>query len=102
MPLKPGASVGRGEIPAVAMRPKGVSIGPSHGIDRQGCSHNTVKPKAKPEAQNRVMLAMGLGYGGSLTTLPLAEATLVYSQEGRRADEEGVVGVHSLSAPPVR
>lgn len=32
MPLRPGASVGRGDIPAVAMRLTGVGAGPSHGI----------------------------------------------------------------------
>ena len=32
MPLRPGASVGRGDIPAVAMRLIGVGAGPSHGI----------------------------------------------------------------------
>ena len=31
MPLRPGASVGRGDIPAVAMRLMGVGAGPSHG-----------------------------------------------------------------------
>ena len=32
IPFKPGASVGRGDTPATAMRPMGVGIGPSHGI----------------------------------------------------------------------
>lgn len=32
MPFKPGASVGRGETPARAIRPKGVGVGPIHGI----------------------------------------------------------------------
>ena len=32
MPLRPGASVGRGDIPAVAMRLMGVGAGTSHGI----------------------------------------------------------------------
>lgn len=32
MPFKPGASVGRGETPATAIRPKGVGVGPIHGI----------------------------------------------------------------------
>ncbi len=32
MPSSTGASVGRGDIPAVAMSPIGVGIGPSHGI----------------------------------------------------------------------
>ena len=31
-PLEPGASVGRGDIPAEAMRPTGVGIGPLQGI----------------------------------------------------------------------
>ena len=32
MPFKPGASVGRGETSAIAIRPKGVGVGPIHGI----------------------------------------------------------------------
>ena len=32
IPFKPGASVGRGDTPATAIRPMGVGISPSHGI----------------------------------------------------------------------
>ncbi len=32
MPFDPGASVGRGDIPAVAISLLGVGIGPAHGI----------------------------------------------------------------------
>lgn len=31
IPFKPGASVGRGDTPAIAKRPIGVGIGPIHG-----------------------------------------------------------------------
>lgn len=32
IPFEPGASVGRGDIPAVAIRDIGVGMGPTHGI----------------------------------------------------------------------
>ena len=31
MPFEPGASVGRGDMPADAMRPMGVGMGPTQG-----------------------------------------------------------------------
>lgn len=32
IPFKPGASVGRGDTPAIATKPMGVGMGPSHGM----------------------------------------------------------------------
>jgi len=55
---RPGAWVGRGEMPAVAMRPTGVSIGPTHGMARQGSRQR----RARAKVMNRDMLLFELDH----------------------------------------
>jgi len=55
MSLNPGAFVGRGDMPAVAMRPSGVGCGSNHGV-RPGTA--ATMSKKRSATNNAIVDAM--------------------------------------------
>ena len=82
IPSKPGASVGLGDIPAMAIRPAGVGIGPAHGM-----------ATARSVRRDATIKVVGLSMASSCQQLVSADPTTDLINSGasrRKCNDSGI------------